>query len=263
MSDERTPRKVFSEKEVSRVLRRATELQESAKTTDPTGLTFEELQLIAAEAGIDPQFMAAAISELEIEEEKDDQFHWLGAPLSISLERVVEGEVSEIQWEEMVNQIRSTFNLVGASGMVGRSREWTHDSKDRQVQVTVTSREGQSKLRIFARFPQLAAAIFVGVMSGMFAIILGVGAAMELAPGPHIAFLIASLGVLFMGLRFIYSQLIQHKERKARELLTSMEQIMLTSPPVAAPEARLDPTLMTEEADPKNEATMSRTRERT
>ena len=77
MADEGTPRRVFSEKEVSRVLRRATELQENAKTTDPTGLTSEELHQIAVEAGIDPRFMAAALSELEQEEEVDDRFYWL------------------------------------------------------------------------------------------------------------------------------------------------------------------------------------------
>ena len=63
MSDEHEPRTLFSEKQVSTILRRATEMQQAAKTTDPTGLTSEELQQIAAEAGIDPKYLAAAIAE--------------------------------------------------------------------------------------------------------------------------------------------------------------------------------------------------------
>ena len=54
------------------------------------------------------------------------------------MERVVAGEVADEQWEEMVAEIRSTFGLVGASGQVGRSREWTHDSKEQQAQSRTT-----------------------------------------------------------------------------------------------------------------------------
>ena len=116
MSDEHAPRRHFSEKEISRVLKRATELQEASKTTDPTGLTFEELQQIAVEAGIDAKYIAAAITEQEQEGDVDEQFYWLGAPTSVERVRVVAGEVSDEQWEEMVAEIRSTFGLVGASG---------------------------------------------------------------------------------------------------------------------------------------------------
>ena len=65
MSDEHVPRRLFSEKEISRVLKRATELQDVEGPTETTGLSMEELQQIAAEVGIDPRHLAVAVAELE------------------------------------------------------------------------------------------------------------------------------------------------------------------------------------------------------
>ncbi len=168
MSDEDAPRRLFSEKEISRVLKRATELQEIEGPTETTGLSMEELQQIAAEVGIDPRHLAVAVAELE--QDGDSRFHWLGAPTSFELERVVEGEVSEQQWEEMVLVIRQAFDLVGGVGRVSRWFEWTHDSKDQQAQVTVTSQGGQTKIHLRVRFSKVAALLFFWSLSVAVAI---------------------------------------------------------------------------------------------
>jgi len=236
MPDEPTPRRFFSEKEISRVLRRATEMQEGAQTTDPTGLTYEELRQIAAEAGIDPQYLSAAVASLDQVEDTEAPFHWLGAPIAVNLERVVAGEVSEEQWERMVGEIRTAFSLVGASGQVGRSREWTHDSKDRQAQVTVTSREGQTKIRIFAKYPQIAAVTFIPALSMGIPIALGVLGNMDPPQLPvGIAVLVGVLGTLFIALRFLFAQVMRGKERKAKDLITRLERIAAES--AATPQA--------------------------
>ena len=267
MSDEHEPRKLFSEKQISTILRRATEMQEASMTTDPTGLTFEELQQIAVEAGIDAKYIAAAITEQEQEGDVDERFYWLGAPTSIERERVVAGEVSDEQWEEMVAEIRSTFGLVGASGQVGRSREWTHDSKEQQAQVTVTSREGQTKIRLFARYPQLAALAFIpGMTMGiLIPIFLIEGLGLPAAPGVFV--FIAVMATLFMGLRFLYSRLARGKQRKAQQLLARLEQIVAEPAtevtPTPLPEARLDASLLTEEAEPEEAPTQAQSRTKT
>ncbi len=267
MSDEHEPHKLFSEKQISTILRRATEMQEASKTTDPTGLTFEELQQIAVEAGIDAKYIAAAITEQEQEGDVDERFYWIGAPTSIERERVVAGEVADEQWEEMVAEIRSTFGLVGASGQVGRSREWTHDSKEQQAQVTVTSREGQTKIRLFARYPQLAALAFIPAMNmGILIPILLINS-LGLPAAPGVFVFIAVMATLFMGLRFLFSHLIRGKQRKAQQLLARLEQIVAEpateATPTPLPEARLDASLLTEEAEPEEAPRPAETRSRT
>ncbi len=266
MSDEHEPRTLFSEKQISTILRRATEMQEASKTTDPTGLTFEELQQIAVEAGIDAKYIAAAITEQEQQGDVDEQFYWLGAPTSIERVRVVAGEVSDEQWEEMVAEIRSTFGLVGASGQVGRSREWTHDSKEQQAQVTVTSREGQTKIRLFARYSQLAALAFIpGMTIGIFIPILLIKS-LGLFTAPGVFVFIAVMATLFMGLRFLFSRLIRGKQRKAQQLLARLEQIVAepatadTPTPLPEATARLDASLL--EAEPEEAPAQARTRGR-
>ena len=220
MTEGSRSRRFFSEKEIGTVLRRATELQEASKSTDPTGLTFEELQQIAAEAGIDPRYLSQAVASLD-EEDTDDQFHWMGAPLTVNLERVVEGEVSEQGWSEMVDDIRSRLDLVGSTGRVGQSREWTYESKEQQAQVTVTSREGQTKIRIFAKYPQLAASVFAPALG--LGVLPVVAILANMTPWIGIPVLIAVLGTVAMGLRFLFSRLMRAKKRKAQELLDRLE----------------------------------------
>ena len=53
MADEQVPRKLFSEKEVGRILKRATELQEDKGPADTMGLSLEEVRQIAMEMGVD------------------------------------------------------------------------------------------------------------------------------------------------------------------------------------------------------------------
>ena len=179
---------------------------------------------------------------------------------------MVAGEVSDEQWEEMVAEIRSTFGLVGTSGQVGRSREWTHDSKDHQAQVTVTSREGQTKIRLFARYSQLAALAFIpGMTLGIFIPILLIKS-LGLPAAPGVFVFIAVMATLFMGLRFLFSRLIGGKQRKAQQLLARLEQIVAEpateATPTPLPEARLDASLLTEEAESEEAPTQARTRGR-
>ncbi len=269
MSDEHEPPKLFSEKQISTILRRATEMQEASKTTDPTGLTFEELQQIAVEAGIDAKHIAAAITEQEQEGDVDERFYWLGAPTSIEMERVVAGEVADEQWQEMVLEIRQAFDLVGGAGRVGRSFEWTHDSKDQQAQVTVTSHGGQTKIRLFAHYPNAAALTFM--TSTILAMMAAGSLAGFLAPSAFLnfwTFLVGLLAASFVAARFVFARMIGKKQRKAQQLLARLEQIVAepateaTPTPLPEQTARLDASLLTDEAESEETPTQARTRGR-
>ncbi len=269
MPDEPAPRRLYSEKEISVILKRATEIQEEAGPPDAYGLSLEELQQIAAEAGIDPRYVMAAAAELERGGVKDKKrFHLLGAPLSMLSERVVEGEATEEKWEEVLAEIRRTFDLVGVTGQVGRSLEWTHTGRRQQVQVAVTSREGQTRIRIHQHYPKAALLTFLPpVMLAylLFGILLG---ALNVVTLPLVAALfIGLLGAVFLAMRFAFSRVVRNKERKAGQLLDRLAGIFAapTPAPLSSSEKegpRLDAALLADE-EPEESRVQARRRGKT
>lgn len=230
MSDNTTPRRLYGDKDISRILKRATEMQEAEGPTEATGLSLEEIQQIAAEVGVDPKFIQAAVAELDQGTSSDKDFHLLGSPVSFSLEHVVEGEITDVQWEEMVEEIRQSFKLVGGSGKVGRSFEWTHDSRNQQTQVTVASRGGQTKIRVFSRFPRIAILTFVPAMVVSLQAGALLGGSMGMTFGlPVIGLMLSFIAATFLAMRFAFSRIVQKKERKAHQLLGRLEQIVAES----------------------------------
>lgn len=152
------PQRLFGDEEISRILKRA-----SAPET--SGLTLDELQQVAAEAGIDPRYVALAAGELERAGEADQRsFHLLGGPVSTLEERVVERELTGAEREEMLAEIRRTFRKAGTVSQVGRTLEWTHSERNDQTQVTITSRGGRTQLRVFQRFPKMTVLTFGGIL---------------------------------------------------------------------------------------------------
>ena len=92
--------------------------------------------------------------------------------------------------------------------------------------------------------------------------------ALGLSTAPGVFVFIAMMATLFMGLRFLFSRLIQGKQRKAQQLLARLEQIVAepateaTPTPLPEATARLDASLLTEEAEPEEAPTQARIRGR-
>lgn len=69
MNEPSPPARLYDEKEMRRLLERATELQkEEGSTPVPGGgLSLAELEEIAGEAGIDPRYLRRAAAELSVD----------------------------------------------------------------------------------------------------------------------------------------------------------------------------------------------------
>ena len=258
MPDEHVSRKLFSEKEVGRILKRATELHEAEGPTDATGLTLDEVRQIATEMGVDPRYVAAAVAEVAGDGGEEERFYWLGGPVSYEMERVVEGDVSEEQWVEMVEAMRRSYNLVGVSSKVGRMLEWTHNRRGRQVQVRVVSREGKTRIRLYSRYPKAAAVTFAVplalsyMISSLFVTAMG-----RFDPSGFTSLVIGLMGAVFLVMRFVFGRMVGEKKRKARHLLDQLEKIVaepLGPAYVPAPKQadRLDASLL-DDAEPIEE----------
>lgn len=234
--------RLFNEKDVSRILKRATEIQ--ARTDgEGYGLSLAELQQIARDVGIAPEAVAAAAAELDTEEHRG--FHVLGGPLSFSVDRVVAGEVTDETWEAMLDEIRRTYHLAGVSSRVGRSMEWTYGGNRQQTQVAVTARDGRVQLRVTEHYPRVAVHLFAPLLALFLS--LAPMIAVKASPG-WVAALVLLIGFIavFMTGHLMFRGISRKKERKARQLLQRLERLVaapssarpaLAQQPEAVPEA--------------------------
>jgi hypothetical protein len=124
----------------------------------------------------------------------------IGAPTVLALEREVEGEVPESEFETLVEEARAAFGVLGHTMIKGRTLIWTarrpkrpmriHDigammeweGDPPNVMVRVLSRNGRTLIRTEQRLNSLAGGVFGGVIGGG-----GVGGG--------IAFVVASIAI--------------------------------------------------------------------
>src|SRR5947209_11589307 len=110
MTDPQDVRQKFTEKQVSALLKRAAELQnayaEPTAAADPAaGFSLAQLQQADAELGIDPEFLAAAAAEMEKGSGRGGRASFWGGPWVTEIERTVDGQVSEEEWQEVLEAI--------------------------------------------------------------------------------------------------------------------------------------------------------------
>lgn len=136
-------RKVFSEQEVTAVVRRAVELQERAgKESYTPGVTSDELSRIAAELGIEAKYLQQAINEGSTAESKKGALN-----LTEEFERVVDTELAPEDYDVLLKYLKPTGNH-SSFNQVGRTLSgstWTGCSMAR---FEVTSKKGRTRINV-------------------------------------------------------------------------------------------------------------------
>lgn len=216
----------FNEKQISAILKRAVEMQETEGVAPGAGLSLAELQQLAAEAGIDPRYVATAAAELTGGGESGDQVNFWGGPLSLTLERVVEGEIDEVVWEDMVAKIRQAFKDTGKVRSWGHSMEWTHSGRSEvRAHVTVTPRDGRTSIQVFWHEPSIAAVAYVPLLV-LGLIMLPVVFDTLVLPALGAVGLYGSiLGVLFVLARWALIRMAGKRKRSLTQLMAELEQV--------------------------------------
>lgn len=231
MNDRHPDPRKYSEDEVGLILRRATEMQRAEPTApDPTGLTLGELEEIAAEAGIDPRLLRRAASELQAAGPQTFVSRVTGAPVSIEIERWVDGEIPSSSLEELVPTIQSATAGKGTASAVGRTLTWSSrsESSTSAQQVLVSARDGQTLIRIEESLDGLAWGMFGGIMGGIGGGVgLGVGGALSASAGllaGLVAFPLVMLGGSYFMARGIFTALVKHRVRAANAFADQLVQ---------------------------------------
>jgi hypothetical protein len=119
MSNER-----FTKEETTEIIRRALDLQ-SGKKESQTGMTSAlEIRAAAAEIGIDPTFIDQAISTRGRSLGTQIQKGFLGTTKKVTYGGVFPGNLSDDQWVEVVQNLRTSFDSKGTIEELGSTREW-------------------------------------------------------------------------------------------------------------------------------------------
>ncbi|MEO8139716.1 MAG: hypothetical protein ABI742_08725, partial [Gemmatimonadota bacterium] len=113
MSEAHLPARRFTETDTDAILRRTAELASGTEAAAASrGLTLDELEALAREAGLSPELVRRAAREVSLREMLQPS-PWTGGPRRLALERTIPGELSEIGWEAFVNEAQRTLGVPG------------------------------------------------------------------------------------------------------------------------------------------------------
>jgi hypothetical protein len=227
MSQLPVPGKRYGEKEVSRLLKRAAELQRLSPTSpNPMGLTLAELEEIAEEAGLDVALLRQAARELETTSSPGTGAGPLlaGGPTKFVLERTLPFEASNTAFEALVPIIQSAATSAGSASQIGRTFTWQTQAPNSSIslQVTVSIRRGETLIRVDENHATLAGALFAGGLSGGLGIAIGGGGALGAALGSVVVGVgapIAFMGLSYYVMRSIFARKSRTRSRILAELL--------------------------------------------
>jgi len=169
-------RRQYRPDEIEAIVNRAAEI-EGAAPSSAGSMTIGGVEQIAREVGIDPMYVRSAASALsprthsrEWPLEKPTKNVLIGGPTRILYERVVNGELDERDYSEVVDEIRRQMKELGQVSQLGRSFSWTLNkgqSGMRNVEIVVSVRPGKTRILVQENLNNLIGAIFGGIGGGM------------------------------------------------------------------------------------------------
>ena len=120
---------------------------------DKEGLTKEELLGLAKEFGIDQDSLSKAIAQKDFPK-LDNKFNWLKGTSAIHDIQLIEGEITNENWEKVEREVRRSLHAVGESNKQGTSFEWQQQFKDIGFRhISFTSESGYTRVEYVHKWP--------------------------------------------------------------------------------------------------------------
>jgi hypothetical protein len=237
MTDSAGGNRRFSEEEVALIIKRAAELQQTEETAEEPGnaMTLAEVEQIAKEAGIDPLLIRRAAHTLDRPQETNRPSPWVGAPTRLVFERVVDGEISPDEYEQLIDTVRRTLGDNGMPSVLGKTLAWTSSMQagrrrghGRQVDVTVVSRQGVTTIRVEEELRNIAGALFGGLVGGggggTTGITMGIGLGALNSPAIAAMLWVAVASSFYLLARTLFVRTSEKREKQLRDLIDRLEE---------------------------------------
>ena len=127
----------YNEKEIATILERAVRTDQTSvsEVAGGTGLNLESIQEIGRSVGISPEAIQLAAQSLDREGHEIEK-RFLGMPIAVG--RIVEFDrpITDDEWEQLVSDLRSTFEARGAVRYDGPFRQWTNGNLQALLEPT-------------------------------------------------------------------------------------------------------------------------------
>jgi hypothetical protein len=142
------PSRRFTDREVSLVLRRASEIdeREGASLDGSGGLSLDDLRGIAGEVGISAHAIERAVASLESGGPIGPA--WAGGPLVRKAARAVPGELDRGAIARLVQVVDERADHTGAISEALGSVRWTASDRLRSSLVTITPADGETRIQV-------------------------------------------------------------------------------------------------------------------
>jgi len=221
MTDERR----YGEEEVAAIF------ESAAKHSSTSGLSLAELQAIGGEVGIAPERIADAAASLDLRRGARRRTQ-LGMPVSVG--RVVDlpRAPTDLEWEQLLAELRATFGAHGKDRSSGGLRAWTNGNLHAYVEPTETGhrlRLGTMKSNGVALGWMGIVGLIVGLVMALFLVATGeVGDAILFA-------VIAAMGAAALGSNALrLPRWAQEREEQMEYIATRARTLIPADPEPAA-----------------------------
>lgn len=216
----------YSDKELTLILKLAAERQTAVADprSEGDGFSLAEIEQIAAEAGIDPRFISEAAAALDAESERG-RFSFLGAPTKFRFERAIPGEVPQSEYSEIIEAIRREIGVQGQISHLLDSLEWKgKDLLDRHTFITIKSRDGETKIKLFGHWWGPAVVSYITL--GSCGLLSTIGLLTTVAPDSALGvagILAGGLGATYLSARTIWQRISRRSENTLSRLMKQVE----------------------------------------
>ena len=132
----------YSEEEVGAIFELATKAQAGGPMQLPAGegMTLAGLQEIGREVGIPAELVAQAAHALDTQGRETDR-RLLGLPIAVGRTVDLGRPLSDAEWEQLVVQLRETFDAAGRVNQDGAFRQWSNGALQVLVEPTPTGHQ--------------------------------------------------------------------------------------------------------------------------
>ncbi|NMO17462.1 hypothetical protein HPC49_21450 [Pyxidicoccus fallax] len=167
MEKPRQPARHFSQQEAELILRRAAHLDTRGPQAE---LSLEDLERIAADAGIAPENIRRAAASLEEKPVPVPKSHFFGEPTEVVLERTLQFQLTRGSIEKLAKQMN---DLVGGRGSVhsdGERLTWTRKPDEGgalPTRVSLWNSGGRLRIELRGSSAGLAGGLYGGILGGV------------------------------------------------------------------------------------------------
>ena len=215
--------KLYNEKEIGSILKRAAELTHDDAASNAMGLSIDELKQLGKEAGINPDFILKAATELGAQPTRSSGKNFFGGPVSYTNEMVLDREITASDWEEMLAKIRVSFGDPGIVSTRDNTFEWTIQHQSTKAQVTARLENGKTHIHVFWTEPAAPIPFFIPAVIGTVISLPIYFAALALSGLPAAMAVITTFATLSLLGRWGISSYTDRFSGKLDQLMTQLE----------------------------------------